>query len=216
MGERLKLAVLASGRGSNLVAILEAAARGLPFEVRLLLSDQERAPALERAREGGVKALAIARAAYPSREAHEQALVAAIRAAGAELVVLAGYMRVLSPAFIAAFAGRVLNIHPSLLPELKGLDTHARALAAGAKRHGASVHFVSAELDAGPLIAQASLAVVPGEMPDALAARVHALEHVLYPTVFDWYARGRLCLRDGRVEFDGRPLATPLLLEPAA
>ena len=218
MARRVPIAVLASGRGSNLLAIAEAVRRGeLAVDIRLVLSDRPAAQALARAHERGIAVQAIPAADYAGRAAHDEALRVAVAAAGAELVVLAGYMRILSPAFLTAFAGRVLNIHPSLLPELRGLDTHARALAAGARRHGASVHYVTAELDAGPVIAQAEVPVLESDTPDSLAARVHEAEYVLYPQVLDWYAHGRLAWRDGSVWFDERRLAAPLRVPvPAA
>jgi len=203
--------VLASGRGSNLAAIAAAIARGeLALSLRLVLSDNNDAPALARARELGIEADAVPRASYRDREQHEQALARRIDQVTPGLIVLAGYMRILSPRFVARYAGRVLNIHPSLLPEFRGLDTHARALAAGVREHGASVHFVTDELDGGPVIAQTRVTVQENDTADSLAERVLAAEHRLYPTVLEWYATGRLELRNGHAVLDGRPLPAPV------
>ena len=152
----------------------------------------------------------MTRGGRPDRAAFEAALAAAIDASGADFVILAGFMRVLSPGFVARYAGRMLNIHPSLLPRHPGLDTHARALAAGDSEHGATVHFVTAELDGGPLIAQAVLDVLPGEDIAGLSVRVHALEHKLYPMVIEWLTRGRLRWNDGSPLLDGAPLRVPV------
>jgi phosphoribosylglycinamide formyltransferase-1 len=132
-----------------------------------------------------------------------------------QLVVLAGFMRILTPAFIGAFSGRMLNIHPSLLPSYRGLHTHRRVLEAGEKLHGVSVHFVTEELDGGPVIVQAEVPVMPGDDETTLSARVQRAEHRIYPQAIEWFARGRLLLKDGRAWLDGRPLETPLR-EPAA
>ncbi|HJY36347.1 MAG TPA: phosphoribosylglycinamide formyltransferase, partial [Steroidobacteraceae bacterium] len=129
-------------------------------------------------------------------------------------VVLAGFMRILTPLFIDAFAGRILNIHPSLLPRYRGLHTHRRVLEAGEKLHGVSVHFVTAELDGGPVIVQAEVPVLPGDSETSLSARVQRAEHRIYPQAIEWFARGRLLLKDGRAWLDGKPLETPLR-EPA-
>jgi len=202
--------VLASGRGSNLAAIAAAIARGeLALSLRRVLSDHADAPALARARELAIDAQAVPREAYPDRDHYEQALIERIDQVMPGVVILAGYMRILSPHFIARYAGRVLNIHPSLLPEFPGLDTHARALAAGAHEHGASVHFVTDELDGGPVIARTRVPVRAGDTPQSLADRVLAAEHQLYPAVLNWYATGRLIWRNGAAVLDDR-----LLLEP--
>jgi phosphoribosylglycinamide formyltransferase 1 len=203
--------VLASGRGSNLAAVAAAIARGeLKLSLRRVLSDRSDAPALERARELGIESQAVPRAAYPDRERFEQALMQQIDVVAPGVIILAGYMRILSPDFVARYAGRVLNIHPSLLPEFPGLDTHARALAAGAREHGASVHFVTDQLDGGPVIARARVPVLAGDTPETLAERVLVAEHRLYPAVLNWYAIGRLLWRDGRAILDGRTLSAPV------
>jgi phosphoribosylglycinamide formyltransferase-1 len=152
---------------------------------------------------------------YPGREAFEAALGDAIDASGARLVALSGFMRILTSGFTARYAGRLLNIHPSLLPRHPGLHTHARALAAGEREAGASVHFVTAELDGGPVVLQVRVPVQPGDTPDTLAARVLTQEYLIYPRVISWIAAGRLALVDGRPVLDGRALDAPLELPQA-
>ena len=182
MTSRVRTAVLISGRGSNMEALIRAASdKVFPAEVVLVLSDRAEAAGLARAAEAGVPTVVVERKAFPSSEAHEAAIHAELEAAGVELVCLAGFMRVLSPGFVARWPGKLLNIHPSLLPAFRGLDTHTRALAAGAAEHGCTVHFVSEELDAGPTIAQARVRVRAGDTPETLAARVLQAEHRLYP-----------------------------------
>ena len=161
----------------------------------------------------GIPAESVAAAGFADRAAHDAALASRIDAYDPALVVCAGYMRIFTPAFVARYADRMLNIHPSLLPEFRGLHTHRRALAAGIRWHGCSVHFVTDELDGGPLVAQAPVPVLPGDTEDSLAARVHRAEHKLYPTVIGWYATARLRCRAGQVTFDGVPLARPIRLE---
>ena len=174
----MRVAVLISGGGSNMAAL--AAAH--PEHVRLVLSNRPDAGGLARARALGIEALCLDHRAHGrDRAAHEAALDAALRARGIELVCLAGYMRLLTPFLVGAWAGRMLNIHPSLLPLFPGLDTHARALEAGVKLHGCTVHRVTEEVDAGPILAQAAVPVLPGDTPEVLAARVLAQEHRLYP-----------------------------------
>ena len=207
----LRLAVLISGRGSNLEAILHACAAGrLPARVVQVISNRPVAGGLALAAAAGVPAMVIDHRQFPDRPAFEQALAAQLAAVPCDLVVLAGFMRVLTADFVARHGGRLINIHPSLLPDFPGLDTHARALAAGVAEHGASVHFVTAAVDGGPLIAQISVPVRAGDTADTLAARVLAAEHRLYPTVLAWYAQGLLALAGERVQFDGLPLAAPV------
>src|SRR5690606_28879509 len=210
---RLRLAVLASGRGSNLQAILDAIAGGrLAAEVAGVFSDRASAQALERAQAAGVPAHALSPRGFASRAAFDDALFAAVDALGPDLVVCAGYMRLIDPGVITPRAGRVINIHPSLLPAFKGLHTHRQALQAGVAEHGASVHFVSADLDGGPVVAQARVPVQPGDEEHALAARVLAREHPLLVETLRLFAAGRIALREDRVHFDGRPLTAPLQL----
>ncbi len=178
-----KVGILISGRGSNMQALLAAAAApDYPAEVALVLSNVADAPGLALAAAAGVATAAIPHKPFGrDRAAHEAALIERLEAAGVEYVCLAGYMRVLTPLFVRHYAGRMLNIHPSLLPGLEGVDTHARALAAGARLHGCTVHLVTEDLDAGPILAQAAVPVLPGDTPDTLAARVLVQEHRLYP-----------------------------------
>ncbi len=180
---RLRVAVLISGRGSNMASLLEAAADpAYPAEIALVLSNRPEAPGLARAAAAGVEALAIDHRPFGrDRAAHEAAIDDALRARRIGLVCLAGYMRLLTPLLVGRWAGRMLNIHPSLLPAFPGLDTHARALAAGVKLHGCTVHRVTDIMDDGPILAQAAVPVLPGDDEAALAARVLAQEHLLYP-----------------------------------
>ena len=204
----IRLAVLASGRGSNLQAILDAIAGGvLAAELVGVLSDRPGAPALQRV----PPALRWSRspADFASRDAFDAHLADAVAACQPDWVVCAGYMRILGDAFVARFRGRLLNIHPSLLPKYRGLRTHRRALEAGEAEHGASVHFVVPELDAGAVIAQAPVPVLPGDTPDILAARVLQVEHPLLVTVLQWAAGGHISERDGQAWRDGQPLFTP-------
>ena len=182
-GRRLRTAVLISGRGSNMEALVAAARDpAYPAEIVLVLSNRADAGGLAAARAAGIAAEAVeARPFGRDREAHERALHARLQAHGVELVALAGYMRVLTPWLVSRWEGRMLNIHPSLLPHFPGLDTHARALAAGHANAGCSVHLVTEDLDAGPVLGQAETPILPGETPDSLAARVLELEHRLYP-----------------------------------
>jgi phosphoribosylglycinamide formyltransferase-1 len=213
-GGKLRLAVLISGRGSNLLAIADACRSGrLAARIVLVLSDRAEAAGLAAAAGRGLTTLAIERSGFEQREAFEAALASAIDRSGAELVVLAGFMRILSPAFARCYAGRLVNIHPSLLPKYKGLDTHRRALEAGERQHGASVHFVTGELDGGPVICQARVAVRAGDTPQRLAARVLAREHRLYARAIALIAAGRVRLDGERVLLDGAAMTAPLLEE---
>ena len=205
---RLRLAVLISGRGSNLLAIHAACQRGaLDADIVLVASDRA-APGIDAARAAGLQAEVIDARQFADRAAHDAAMQARIDAARPDVVVLAGYMRILTPAFVAHYAGRLLNIHPSLLPRHKGLHTHRRVLEAGEAEHGASVHYVTAELDGGPVVLQARVPVLPGDTEAALSARVQGREHSIYPEVLQWIASGRLVYRDGPV-LDGEPLRSP-------
>jgi phosphoribosylglycinamide formyltransferase-1 len=181
-GQRVRTAVLISGRGSNLAALLAAAADpAYPAEITLVLSNRPDAPGLTLARDAGVRTVALAHADYESRKAFDRAMHGALEAHGTEFIAMAGFMRLLSPWFCAAWQGRLINIHPALLPSFRGLDTHARALAAGVKIHGCTVHHVVPEVDAGPIIGQAAVPVLPDDTEATLAARVLAAEHRLYP-----------------------------------
>lgn len=188
---RTRVAVLASGRGSNMTALLDAARDpAYPAEIALVLSNNPDAPALRVAAGAGIAARAIDHRPFRGdREAHERAIDAALQEAGIGCVCLAGYMRLLTPWLTARWSGRMLNIHPSLLPAHPGLHTHERVLAAGDLRHGCTVHLVTEGMDEGPILGQASVPVLPGDTPDILAARVLAEEHVLYPAVLARHLR---------------------------
>jgi phosphoribosylglycinamide formyltransferase-1 len=202
----LPIVVLLSGSGSNLQAIIDAVPTGLPVDIRAVISNKMDAYGLERARQAGIPAQVLSHRDYADRESYDAALAALIDGSGAQLVVLAGFMRILSDGFVRRYEGRMLNIHPSLLPRHRGLDTHTRALAAGDGEHGATVHFVSPELDAGPIIIQARVPVHPGDTPESLAARVLEQEHRIYPQAIRWYAEGRLKLENGVALLDGNPI----------
>ena len=212
-----RIAVLASGRGSNLQAIIDAIAGGrLEAELAGVFSDRPRALALERARKLGVPALAVRPGDFDSRADADAELFRQIEAVGPDLIVCAGYMRLLSAREVAPRIGRIINIHPSLLPAFKGLHTHQQALDANATEHGASVHFVTPELDGGPVIAQARVAVDPTDDAERLALRVLEREHPLLLATLDLLVAGRITLATApcgpRVEFDGVPLSAPLQL----
>jgi len=188
---RQRTAILISGRGSNMQALARAAADpSYPAEIALVLSNQAGAPGLARAAEAGIATAVIAHKGM-TREAHEEAIEAALRRHEIALVCLAGYLRILSPFLVRRWQGRMLNIHPSLLPSFPGLETHARALAAGVKLHGCTVHLVSETLDDGPILAQAAVPVLAGDTPEILAARVLAQEHLIYPLALGLLAGGR-------------------------
>lgn len=212
--DKIRLVVLISGRGSNLQAILDGARSGeLPATIGAVISNRPGAYGLERARQAGVDALTLDHKPFPDRTSFEAALQDLIDSYHPDLVILAGFMRMLTADFVAHYRGRLFNIHPSLLPKFRGLHTHERALAAGEKEHGASVHFVIAELDSGPVIIQAQVPVLPGDDPDTLAARVLEQEHRIYPLAIRWFAEGRVQMGDDKtVLFDGQPLASPRLL----
>jgi phosphoribosylglycinamide formyltransferase-1 len=196
---RKRVAVLISGRGSNMTALLEAAGvPTYPAEIVLVVSNRPDAAGLPIASGRGVRTAVVDHTEFPDKTAFEAALEAELRAAAVDLVCLAGFMRLLTPEFVARWRNRILNIHPSLLPEFPGLDSHARALAAGARHHGATVHFVRAETDSGPIIAQSALKVRPDDTAESLAARVLALEHRLYPEALRQVASGEVTVEDGR------------------
>ncbi len=204
----LPVVVLASGVGSNLQAIL-ARAPILGIQLRAVISDRPEAQALARARAAGVATQLIRAKDHPDRDSYDAALMRAIDSHGAKLVVLAGFMRILSGSFVQRYSGRLLNIHPSLLPQFRGLRTHRRALESGDRIHGCSVHFVTEELDAGAVIAQAQVPVRDDDDEAQLRTRVQTREHELYPEVLGWFAAGRLRLQGQRVMFDGVPLERP-------
>lgn len=210
----LRIAVLASGRGSNLQAILDAITTGyLAAQVVGVFSDRRDAAALERAAIAGIPANAVQPRRFPDRPAFDAALFAKIDAAAPDLIVCAGYMRLLGAPQVTTRAGRIINIHPSLLPAHKGLHTHQQALDDGVDEHGASVHFVTAELDGGPVIAQAVVAVDPGDDADSLGRRVLQREHPLLLATLQLFATRRVSLRDSAVHVDGCTLSVPMRLD---
>jgi phosphoribosylglycinamide formyltransferase 1 len=208
---RLPVVILISGRGSNLQSIIDCARSGaLAVDIRAVLSNRPDADGLRIASHAGIHTVAIDHTAYADRNAFDQALQEEIDRHRPGLLVLAGFMRLLSAGFVAHYRGRMLNIHPSLLPVLPGLDTHRRAIEAGHREHGASVHFVSADMDGGPVLAQARVAILPGDTPERLAARVLQQEHRLYPLAIQWFAEHRIYLDDrGQIFFEGSPLTSP-------
>ncbi|HEV2265217.1 MAG TPA: phosphoribosylglycinamide formyltransferase [Stellaceae bacterium] len=203
---RLRTGVLISGRGSNLQALIDAcAARDYPAEIVLVVANRADAAGLDRAVRAKIPTRVIEHRDFTERTAFDAALDAALKEARVELVCLAGFMRILGAHFIDAWRDRMINIHPSLLPEFPGLDTHTRALSASVKRHGCTVHFVRNQVDSGPIIVQGSVPVLPGDDADKLAARVLAVEHRAYPLALRLVADGRVHVRGDSVEIDGRP-----------
>jgi phosphoribosylglycinamide formyltransferase-1 len=205
---RKRVAIMISGRGSNMAALIEAAQdQRYPAEIALVVSNEPTAAGLERARTAGIRTCVIDHRRFgKDREAFERALQAQLEAHAIELVCLAGFMRLLTPWLVGRWQGRMLNIHPALLPAFKGLDTYARALASGATQHGATVHFVVPEMDSGPIIAQGAVAVLPGDTEATLAARVLEVEHRIYPHALRLVAEGRVEIADGRCLVDGSPV----------
>lgn len=193
--------------------IQRANAPNSPYRVAMVLSDKPAAAGLGVARDFGIDARAVPPEKDMNRVAYDRGLAAAIDECAPSLIVLAGFMRILSPEFVARYTGRILNIHPSLLPKYPGLHTHRSALAARDAEHGATVHFVTAELDGGPPILQARVPVEPDDNESTLAARVMVQEHAIYPLVVRWFCEGRLSYRDGRAWLDGRVLSDPLLYD---
>ena len=211
-----RVAILISGRGSNMEALIAAAAQeSYPAQIALVLSNRPGAPGLRRAAAAGIATEIVDPTLYGNdRERFERALQTKLEAYRIDLVCLAGFMRLLSPSFVGKWQDRMLNIHPALLPSFKGLDTHARALAAGVKIHGATVHMVVPEVDCGPILAQAAVAVREGDTADTLAARVLEAEHRIYPAALKFLAEGRVRVVDGRCRIDGRADADGLLFVP--
>lgn len=206
------IVVLVSGRGSNLQALLDAKARGeLPVEFRAVISNQPDAPALERAAAAGVPTRVVDHRDHPDRESFDRALMAIIDGQAPDLVVLAGFMRIFTDNFIARYGDRMLNIHPSLLPAFRGLHTHQRAIDAGVAWHGATVHFVTPELDAGPEVLQARIPVHADDDAERLAERVLAREHCIYPLAVRWFAEGRLRFDGTTAWLDGQVLKQPVI-----
>jgi len=203
MAAMKNIVILISGRGSNMEAVVRAAqAEQWPARIVAVISNKADAKGLEFAASHGISTAVVAHQEYPTRAAFDAALQEVIDGFQPDLVVLAGFMRILTPAFVAHYQGRMLNIHPSLLPHFPGLHTHEQALAAGHASHGATVHFVTADLDHGPMVDQASVPVLPGDTPELLAARVLEQEHVLYPRAIRWFIEDRLRIEDGKVHVD--------------
>ncbi|TXL82215.1 phosphoribosylglycinamide formyltransferase [Vineibacter terrae] len=217
---RLKAGVLISGRGSNLLTLLEAcAAPDFPVEIALVVSNRPEAGGLSHAQRFGVPATVIPHRDFPDREAFDRAVGAALEAAGVELVCLAGFMRIFSPWFPARWANRILNIHPSLLPAFKGLHVQQQAIDAGARVSGATVHLVTDDLDGGPIVAQAAVPVHPDDTADTLAARILKAEHALYPLALRWFGERRVRLvpqpgKPDRVVIDGIAPGGAILWRP--
>jgi phosphoribosylglycinamide formyltransferase-1 len=212
---RRQVGILISGRGSNMMALIEAArAPDFPAEIVLVISNRPDAAGLARARDMGVKALAIDHKSFASREAFDDAVDAALRAEGIEFVCHAGFMRIQSDAFASRWLGRQINIHPSLLPLFKGLHPHKQALEAGVRLSGCTVHFVTPDLDGGPIIAQGAVPVVDGDTPDSLAERILAVEHQIYPEALALVASGTARLENGRVRILSTVNQTARLISP--
>ena len=208
---RKRAAVLISGSGTNLQALIDATRAGeLELELVVVLSNDPAAYGLERARTAGISTACIRHTDFGDRESFDAALIDELERFAPDLIVLAGFMRILSSRFVNRFAGRILNIHPSLLPKFTGLDTHRRAIDAGERWHGSTVHFVTRELDGGPPIIQGRVPVESGDTADSLAARVLAVEHRIYPEAAQLFASGRLAYRDGAAWLDGIRLLEPL------
>lgn len=212
-GEKLPLVVLISGSGSNLQAIIDATGHGLPAKIRAVVSNRPSAFGLQRAQQAGIKTRVLDHREFSDREHYDRALADLVDSFQPRLIVLAGFMRILSADFVRRFRGRMLNIHPSLLPKYRGLHTHQRVLQAGDPEHGASVHFVTEELDGGPLVLQARVPVKAKDDADTLAARVLAREHIIYPTVIRWIAENRLHMTDDGPMLDGSLLQQPVTLD---
>lgn len=200
-----RVAILISGRGSNMMALVEAAKDpAYPAEIVLVASNRPDAAGLDFAKAEGIATAVIDHKTFgKDRAAFDAEMNALLVEHGAEIVCLAGFMRLLTPGFVDAWEGRMINVHPALLPSFKGLDTHARALAAGVKLHGATVHFVSSEMDEGPIIAQGAVPVLDDDSEDTLAARVLTVEHKIYPQALEWLAAGRLAIDGQRVTVKG-------------
>ncbi|AOA57849.1 phosphoribosylglycinamide formyltransferase [Acinetobacter larvae] len=203
----MRIAVLVSGNGSNLQALLDA---GLSGEIVGVMSNKADAYALQRAQHANIASVIIEHKAYPDRESFDQVMQQQLLDWQVDLVILAGFMRILSPKFVAQWQGRMLNIHPSLLPAYKGMHTHQRVLHSGERYHGCTVHFVTAELDAGQAIAQAVLEIKPHDTAQSLAQRVHQMEHFIYPQAVEWVCRGDIQFIDQQVHYRGQVLTHPI------
>lgn len=209
----MRIAVLISGSGSNLQAIINHQKTQTDlYEIALVISNKADAYGLQRAKNAGINTQVIDHTAFADRESFDAQLQSAIESAEVELVVLAGFMRILTDGFTRHFLGRMLNIHPSLLPKYPGLNTHQRALEAGDSEHGLSIHFVTPELDGGPAILQAKVCIEDGDNVETLQQKVHQQEHIAYPLVVQWFAENRLAFENGQAWFEQQPLDKPLQL----
>ncbi|MFA5243452.1 MAG: phosphoribosylglycinamide formyltransferase [Sulfuricella sp.] len=208
-----RIVILISGRGSNMQAILEA---GLPVEIAAVISNKPEAKGLEIAARHGIATAAVDHREHESRAHFDAALAEKIDSFQPDLVVLAGFMRILTADFVNRYQGRLINIHPALLPAFPGLDTHEKALQEGVRIHGCTVHFVTPTVDHGPIISQAAVPVLPGDTPDSLAARVLEQEHLIYPEAIRWFAEGRLVLENNRVKADVAQASASALRSPWA
>lgn len=211
----MPVVALISGNGSNLQALIDAQQAGkLPIDIRAVISNRADAYGLTRAEAAGIETAVLSHRNFADREQYDRQLIAQIDRYQPGLVILAGFMRILSEHFVKHYLGRLINIHPSLLPAFRGLNTHERALASGVQRHGCSVHYVTPELDAGPVIVQASIPIIKGDTPASLAARVQIQEHRIYPLAAKWIAEGRVEMRSDGVYKDGVRQDFPPVLEP--
>jgi phosphoribosylglycinamide formyltransferase-1 len=214
MSACLPVVILLSGRGSNMQVLAEHARdHRLPIDIRAVISDKPHAGGISIANDFGIPTEVLAPRDYTNRDAFDFALAQRVQSYNPALVILAGYMRILNTAFVRQFKGRLINIHPSLLPKYPGLHTHRRALESGDKIHGATVHFVTEDLDAGPLLIQGQVPIWPGDDETTLSARVQQIEHTIYPQAVDWFAKGRVAMRDGQAWLDGKPLNKPQTIE---
>ncbi|MGD8571740.1 MAG: phosphoribosylglycinamide formyltransferase [Gammaproteobacteria bacterium] len=211
---KLPIVVLISGNGSNLQAIIDASQQNLAVTIEAVISNRAEAYGLTRAANAGIPTIVLDHTQFESREAYDEALQREIDAFKPKLVVLAGFMRILTDRFVSHYEGRLINIHPSLLPKFRGLNTHQRALDAGEQEHGATVHFVTPELDGGPAVLQARVPVLAGDDAETVAQRVLQMEHQVYPLVIRWIAESRLRYRNQQVSLDGQLLTEPLLYTP--
>lgn len=210
MPQPISLAVLISGKGSNLQVIIDCCARGdIAAVIRCVISNQAEAYGLERARRAGIPTHVLSADGFSERRQFDSALADLLGEYTVDLIVLAGFMRILGADLVSRFENRIINLHPSLLPKYKGMNTHTRVLANGDKIHGASVHFVTPDLDAGPIIAQERIPVEPGDTADSLERKVHDIEHIILPRAIGWFADNRLSIVDGRVLLDGNPSVVP-------
>ena len=211
---RCQTAILISGSGTNLQAFIDRVASGaLDADICVVFSNKPDAYGLTRARDAGIATACLQQGDFESREAFDRAVAAELDRHSPDLVILAGFMRILSSWFVQHYSGRVLNVHPALLPRYPGLNTHQRALDAGDSHHGSTVHFVTEELDGGPRIVAGRLEILPGESAADLQNRVQSVEHRVYPQAAQWFAEGRLEFRDDQAWFDGKPLNEPIVID---